>query len=138
MTRAILLILAASAALRAAPEYSFELNGELGSVYFNLEDSQYLDYYEHADAQTGNKIDDRLRGWRRIHVTNFEHPYMSNWWVPGCTIGYEHTFINALADFLKGLEMGEPVQPDFRCGLRTQRVCDAALVSANTGQWVDL
>jgi predicted dehydrogenase len=117
---------------------SFELNGELGSVYFNMEDSQYLDYYEYADAQTGGKIDDRFRGWRRIHVTNFEHPYMSNWWVPGCTIGYEHTFINALADFLKGLETGEPAQPNFRCGLRTQRVCDAALASASTGQWADL
>ena len=54
----------------------------------------------------GQKIEDHLTGWQRIHVTNFEHPYMKNWWVPGCTIGYEHTFINGLADFLAGLEGG--------------------------------
>lgn len=117
---------------------TFELNGELGSVYFDLEDPQYLDYFQYADPKTGAKIEDHLTGWRRIHVTNFEHPYMDRWWVPGCTIGYEHTFINALADFLKGLETGEPTQPDFQSGLRTQRVCDAVLNSAATGQWVEI
>ena len=55
---------------------------------------------------------------------------MDKWWVPGCTIGYEHTFINALADFLTGLETGKPVQPDFRTALHTQKVCDAVLASA--------
>ena len=69
---------------------------------------------------TGKKIEDHLTGWQRIHVTNFEHPYMKNWWVPGCTIGYEHTFINALADFLASLEGGPPFQPDMRTALRTQ------------------
>ena len=61
---------------------------------------------------------------------------MDRWWVPGCTIGYEHTFINALADFLKGIETGEPAQPDCRGRLQTQRVCDAVLESAGSGQWV--
>jgi predicted dehydrogenase len=60
---------------------------------------------------------------------------MNKWWVPGCTIGYEHTFINALADFLEGLETGTPAQPDFRCALQTQKVCEAVLASAKTGQW---
>ena len=63
---------------------------------------------------------------------------MKNWWVPGCTIGYEHTFINGLADFLASLEAGRPVQPDIRTALRTQRVCDAVLDSAKSGQWVEL
>ena len=58
--------------------------------------------------------------------------------MPGCTIGYEHTFINALADFLKGLETGKPVQPDFRAALETQKVCDAVLASAKSGQWVEI
>ena len=84
------------------------------------------------------KIDSHLTGWQKIHVTNCEHPYMNKWWVPGCTIGYEHTFINALADFLKGLETGKPVQPDFRSRLRTQKVCDAVLASAKSGQWVEI
>ncbi len=63
---------------------------------------------------------------------------MDHWWVPGCTIGYEHTFINALADFLQGLESGRAAQPDLRSGLRTQRVCDAVLESATGAKWVDV
>lgn len=117
---------------------TFELNGEAGSVFFDLEDPQYLDYFQYSDPQTGAKVEDHLTGWKRIHVTNFEHPYMDRWWVPGCTIGYEHTFVNALADFLKSLETGEKVQPDFRSALRTQVVCDGVLESAKTGQWVTL
>lgn len=117
---------------------TFELNGASGSVFFDLEDPQILQYFQYADPKTGTKVEDHLTGWRRIHVTNPEHPYMDKWWVPGCTIGYEHTFINALADFLKGLETGEPVQPDFRCALATQRVCDAVLESAKTGQWIEI
>ncbi len=117
---------------------TFELNGDRGSVFFDLEDPQYLDYFRYADPQTGQKVEDHITGWQRIHVTNFEHPYMDKWWVPGCTIGYEHTFINALADFLKGLETGQPAQPDLRSGLRTQKVCDAVLRSAREGTWVEI
>ncbi|HEX4144140.1 MAG TPA: Gfo/Idh/MocA family oxidoreductase [Pirellulales bacterium] len=117
---------------------TFELNGEAGSVQFDLEDPQYLDYFQYSDPKTGAKIDSHVTGWRKIHVTNGEHPYMKNWWVPGCTIGYEHTFINALADFLESLETKQPAQPDFRSGLRTQKVCDAVLESAKSGKWVEL
>lgn len=117
---------------------TFELNGEAGSVFFDLEDPQYLQYFQYSDPSTGKKVDSHLTGWKKVHVTNAEHPYMKNWWVPGCTIGYEHTFINALADFLKGIETGKPAQPDFRCGLRTQKVCDAVLESAKSGKWVDI
>ncbi len=63
---------------------------------------------------------------------------MNHWWVPGCTIGYEHTFVHALADFFKGLETGEPAQPNFRTALATQRVCDAVLESARNEQWVSI
>jgi predicted dehydrogenase len=108
---------------------TFEVNGETGSVCFDLEDAHRLQYFDHRD-------DSHVHGWRSILVTDFEHPYMDHWWVPGCVIGYEHTFIHAVADFLKGLETGEKVQPDFRCALETQRVCDAVLDSARTGQWV--
>ena len=117
---------------------TFELNGERGSVYFDLEDPQYLQYFKYADPKTGQKTEDHLTGWTKIHVTNFEHPYMKHWWVPGCTIGYEHTFINALADFLQGLETGNPTQPDFRSGLRTQKVCDAVLESARQSSWIEI
>ncbi len=115
---------------------TFELNGADGSVYFDLEDAQWLQFFEYKSRQTGKKVDDHLTGWRKIHVTNFEHPYMGHWWVPGCTIGYEHTFINALADFLQGVDEGKKgTQPDFRNALQTQKVCDAVLRSAKTGKW---
>ena len=120
---------------------TFEANGELGSLCFDLEDAHRLEYFDHRD-------DSHVHGWRSILVTDFEHPYMDRWWVPGCVIGYEHTFINALADFLKSLEgRGQRAQraprgsdargqPDFRAALQTQLVCDAVLESARTGQWV--
>ena len=114
---------------------TFELNGADGSVYFDLEEPQYLQYFEYLQKQSGQKIEDHLAGWRKIHVSNFEHPYMDRYWVPGTTIGYEHTFLNALADFVIGLETGKPVQPDFRNALQTQRVCDSVLESARTGEW---
>lgn len=115
---------------------TFELNGEDGSVFFDLEDPQYLQFFEYSQKQSGKKVEDHLTGWRKIHVTNSEHPYMDKWWVPGCTIGYEHTFINAVADFLASLDSGERVKPGFREALQTQRVCDAVLESARSGSWV--
>jgi hypothetical protein len=57
---------------------------------------------------------------------------MKAWWVPGLQIGYEHTFIHQVADFLKALQTGEPCRPTFRDALETQRVCDAVLHSAKT------
>ena len=113
---------------------TFEMNGADGSVFFDLEDAQWLQFFEYRPPG-GGKVADHLTGWRKIHVTNFEHPYMDKWWVPGCSIGYEHTFINALADFLEGLETGVPAKPDFRDALQTQKVCDAVLDSAKDGQW---
>jgi len=117
---------------------TFELNGELGSVFFDLEDPHILQYFKYADPTTGQKIESHLTGWQRIHVTNPEHPYMDKWWVPGCTIGYEHTFIHGLADFLDSLETGKAFQPDFESALRTQKVCDAVLASAREHRWVKI
>lgn len=109
---------------------SFEINGEKGSLYFDLEDMHQLQYFNHEDP-------DHLQGWRTILVTGSEHPYMANWWVPGCVIGYEHTFINALADFLKGLEKNQRVRPDFRDALETQAVVEAVLESARAEKWME-
>jgi predicted dehydrogenase len=108
---------------------SFEINGEKGSIYFDLEDMHQLQYFSHEDAS-------HVQGWRTILVTSAEHPYMANWWVPGAVIGYEHTFVNALADFLKALEKGERVRPDFRDALETQAIAEAVLDSARTDKWV--
>ena len=117
---------------------SMELNGENGAVFFNLEEPEYLQFFRYADPDTGKKVEDHLTGWQRILVTNGEHPYMNKYWVPGTTIGYEHTFINAVADFFKSLEGGPKFQPDFRTAMRTQKVCDAIIRSAKEGQWVEI
>jgi predicted dehydrogenase len=117
---------------------TFELNGADGSICFNLEEPEYLQFFEYKQLQSGRKVESHLTGWRKIHVTNSEHPYMSHYWVPGTCIGYEHTFLNQLADFVAGIESGTPAQPDFRNGLRTQRVCDAVLESARASRWIEI
>ncbi len=107
---------------------TFEVNGENGSIAFDLEDAHQLEYFDH-------RLDSHVHGWQTILVTDFEHPYMDKWWVPGCVIGYEHTFVNTLADFLTSLEKGEPHRPGLRDALDTQYVCDAVLKSAKTDAW---
>jgi len=108
--------------------YTFEINGEHASIAWDLHDLHRLQYFEHRD-------EGRLRGWRSIHVTDGDHPYMKNWWVPGLAIGYEHSFVHQLADFIQGLQTGKPAGPTFRDALETQYVCDAVLKSAKTGRW---
>ena len=87
---------------------TFELNGADGSVNFDLHEPEWLDFFEYRAKETGEKVPSHTTGWRRIHVTNGEHPYMDHWWVPGLVIGYEHSFVHAVADFLAGLETGVP------------------------------
>ena len=114
---------------------TFEMNGADGSLYFDLEEPEYLQYFEYLQQQSGKKVESHLTGWRKIHTTNSEHPYMKHYWVPGTCIGYEHTFLNALADFVMGIESGKPTQPDFKNALQTQRVCETVIKSAKSGRW---
>jgi predicted dehydrogenase len=116
---------------------TLELNGAAGSLYFNLEEPEYLQYFEYQNPESGKKVESHVTGWRKIHVTNSEHPYMNRYWVPGTCIGYEHTFLNALADFVMGIESGKPAQPDFRNAWQTQKVCEAVLESARQGRWIE-
>ena len=108
--------------------YTLEINGEHASIAWDLHDLHRLQYFDHRDQGI-------LRGWRSIHVTDGDHPYMNKWWVPGLQIGYEHTFVHQLADFLQGLASGKPAGPTFRDALQTQYVCDAILKSARTNKW---
>jgi predicted dehydrogenase len=108
--------------------YTFEINGEHASIFWDLHDLHRLQYFDHRD-------EGRVRGWRNIHVTDGDHPYMGNWWVPGLQIGYEHSFVHQLADFLRGLAEKKPASPTFRDALETQYVCDAVLKSARTSRW---
>ena len=67
---------------------------------WDLHDLHRLQYFDHRD-------EGRMRGWRSVHVTDGDHPYMKHWWVPGLQIGYEHTFIHQFADFLHGRRRGQ-------------------------------
>jgi len=111
--------------------YTLEINGENASLRWDLHDLHRLQYFDYRD-------DGIVRGWRSIHVSDADQPYMKQWWVPGLQIGYEHTFIHQVADFLKSLETGEPAHPNFRDALETQKVCDAVLQSANHRSWVTI
>ncbi|MBN2310497.1 MAG: Gfo/Idh/MocA family oxidoreductase [Candidatus Hydrogenedentes bacterium] len=108
--------------------YTFEINGEHASIQWDLHDLHRLSYFDHRD-------DSLVRGWRSIHVTDGDMPYMDRWWVPGLSVGFECSFIHGVADFYKGIESGEPAHPTFRDALETQSVCDAILKSAKTGAW---
>jgi len=108
--------------------YTLEINGEHASLSWDLHDLHRLQVFDHRD-------EGRCRGWRSVHITDGEHPYMDRWWVPGLQIGYEHTFIHQFADFVDGLASGTPVTPTFREGRATDLVTDAVLQSAETRQW---
>jgi predicted dehydrogenase len=111
--------------------YTFEINGEHASIRWDLHDLNRLEYFDHAD-------DSIVRGWRTIHVTDGDQPYMNKWWVPGLSIGYEHTFVHQVADFLASLETGEPCSPTFQEALETQKVCQAVIESAASRSWKDI
>jgi predicted dehydrogenase len=108
--------------------YTFEINGEHASIFWDLHDLHRLQYFDHRD-------EGRVRGWRNLHITDSDHPYMGKWWVPGLQIGYEHSFVHQVADFLEAAANGKPARPTFRDALETQYVCDAVLKSARTDQW---
>jgi predicted dehydrogenase len=108
--------------------YTLEINGEHGSLFWDLHDLHRLQYFNHRDES-------RERGWRSIHITDGDHPYMSKWWVPGLQIGYEHSFIHQAADFIQGVTSGTPAAPTFQEAMATDLVTDAVLASAKSGQW---
>ena len=110
--------------------YTFEINGAEASIRWNLHDLNRLEYFDHRDESI-------VRGWRSILVTDNDQPYMDKWWVPGLGIGYEHSFVHQVADFLKSLETGEDCSPTFREALQTQKVCEAVIDSANSRSWKD-
>src|SRR5581483_9845759 len=106
--------------------YTLEINGEHASIKWDLHDLHRLQYFDHRD-------EGRLRGWRSIHITDSDHPYMKHWWVPGLQIGYEHTFVHQVADFIEGLSKKQPAHPTFKDALETQVICDTVLKSAKSG-----
>jgi myo-inositol 2-dehydrogenase/D-chiro-inositol 1-dehydrogenase len=108
--------------------YTLEINGANASIMWDLHDLHRLQYFDHSD-------EGRVRGWRSLHITDGDHPYMKNWWVPGLQIGYEHTFVHQAADFLQALAGRKAASPTFREALATDFVTDAVLKSAQSGRW---
>ena len=112
-------------------QITLEINGSKGSLVFDLEDLNRLKYYNVDDPK------DR-QGFRDILVTQRDNiqPYVSHWWPPGHIIGYEHTFVHVVADFVDACVDGKAVQPTFADGLKNQRVLAAVEASARKGGWV--
>ncbi len=108
---------------------TFEINGEVGSVYFDLEDMSRLWYFDSREPK-------HIQGWRKISVWEEVHPYMKQWWVPGCAIGYEHTFGNQAADLINAIAQNKPMQPNFDDGLKCQLVLDAVMEASSSDRWV--
>lgn len=103
-----------------------EINGEKGAIRFNFEDMNWLEFY---DATLPRK----QQGWTKIMVTHGgDHPYAGNWWPDAHIIGYEHGFINQVADMMSVLGNQPPVVPlpDFEDAYRTQQVLEAAVIAA--------
>ena len=112
-------------------QITLEINGSKGSLVFDLEDLNRLKFYNVDDPK------DR-QGFRDILVTQRDgvQPYVSNWWPPGHIIGYEHTFVHTVADFVNACVDGKAVHPTFEDGLKNQRVLAAVEESSNKGRWV--
>jgi predicted dehydrogenase len=111
--------------------FTLEINGQHGSLAWDLHDLNRVQWFDH-------RVEGQLRGWTNILVTDGDHPYLGKWWVPGLSIGYEHSFVHQLADFLEGLSTGKPASPTFREALETTRVCDAIIASAKKGKWMEI
>jgi len=107
----------------------FEINGSKGSFKFNLENMNELFYLN---------LEENEQGFKKILVTEPNHPYVGNYWPPGHIIGYEHTFVNLIADFINGVAEGTPLMPDFKDALKTQKVLDAVIKSAKKRCWMKI
>ncbi|MGW0605444.1 Gfo/Idh/MocA family protein [Streptomyces sp. NPDC002640] len=103
-----------------------ELNGSDGSLAFDLERLNELEYHDHREPAA-------QAGFRRILVTEPEHPYLEAWWPPGHGLGYEHSFVHQARDLVHAVHAGEPVAPTFEDGLRVQKVLAAVEESAAKG-----
>ena len=108
--------------------YTLEINGEHASIRWDLHDLHRLEYFDHRD-------DSLVRGWRSIHVTDGDMPYMDKWWVPGLQIGYEHSFTHIVYELMQAIHTGENPKPNFHDGLRNQQVLDAIQRAGESKRW---
>ncbi|HYJ12209.1 MAG TPA: Gfo/Idh/MocA family oxidoreductase [Thermomicrobiales bacterium] len=107
---------------------SFEINGSLGSVVFDLERLNELQVFFLDD-------DDGVQGFRTINVTSGADPYTAAWWPAGHIIGWEHTHVHVVKDLLDGIRTGVNPYPSFEDGYRNQAVLEAVMRSTESGTW---
>lgn len=107
---------------------TFEINGSLGSIVFNLERLNELQVYFVED-------DADVQGFRTVSVTEPVHPFVGNWWPAGHIIGWEHSHVHTVKDLLDGIASGTNPAASFEDGYRCQAILDAVERSANSGQW---
>jgi len=112
-------------------DLSFEINGSLGSVKFSLERICELEYFSKQDEEG-------LQGFRTIQVTEGAHPYIGHWWPAGHVIGYEHTFVHELYEFLQAIALDKPTSPSFVDGVKCCQILEAVERSAENGCWVNV
>lgn len=108
-----------------------EINGSRGSLAWCFEDLNTLEYYSLADPNA-------QQGFRRIMVTESEHPYLAAWWPPGHMLGYDHGFVNAVSDLIAGVASGENPTPSFLDGARCIAVLEAVEKSVDSGHWQEV
>lgn len=107
----------------------FEINGSEGSIRFNLERLNELEYFNRRDKEG-------QQGWKTILVTDPVHPYMKGWWPAGHIIGWQHTFVHQIYNLMNGIAEKKSPAPNFYDGLKCQAVLEAVEKSADSGQWV--
>ncbi|WP_146443198.1 Gfo/Idh/MocA family protein [Botrimarina colliarenosi] len=106
----------------------FEVSGSRGSLVWNFEDMNVLEYYSTDDPTA-------RQGFRRIMATESDHPYVGAWWPPGHLLGYEHSFVHGVYDLLQAIASGDDVAPDFRDGAQCVAVLEAVEASVAAGSW---
>ena len=107
---------------------TFQIYGSKGSIAFNLERMNELEFFDRTEPS-------EVQAYKTIMVTQPDHPYVGAWWPPGHIIGYEHTFVHAIHDFLTAIDEDRLPEPNFRDGVRNQAVLDAVERSAKAGKW---
>ena len=108
-----------------------EVNGSKGSIVFNLEDMNRLEYYSTEDPPD-------VPGFRSIQATEGCHPYIAHWWPPGHSVGYQNAFVNQFADFFQAIAEDRQPEPDFEVGLENQKVLEAVSGSIDRNGWVEI
>jgi predicted dehydrogenase len=108
-----------------------EVNGSLGSLAFDFEDMNVLEYFDARE-------DAEVAGFRRIIATEAVHPYVAAWWPPGHGLGYEHGFTHQVVDLVTAIAEGADPEPSFADGLRVQRVLAAVEASSASKQWQEI